>query len=89
MQLLKLEKSKFYRIKGGQTAAEAERALRMPVENCFAGKIVAATCCEVYEARPFDTYASVAAAFGVGEEELENFNFSRPIYPTRIIYVPR
>lgn len=88
MDHLKLEKNKFYRIKRGQTAAEAEKALGRPVKECFAGAIIAAANCYPYVVKPFESYASIAAAHNVDESALREFNFGRALYPTRVIYIP-
>ncbi len=88
MKLLELDKSRFYRIKRGQTAEEAEKTLSFPVGDCFEGKIICVKKCTAYAVKPFETYASVAAAHGTDGESLAAFNFNRPLYPTRIIYIP-
>lgn len=89
MEQLEFEKNRFYRIKRGQTAEEAEKTLCRPVSECFAGEIIPAAECEKYAVKPFETYASIAAAHGVDETELSLFNFCRPLYPTRIIFIPK
>ncbi len=79
---------RFYRVKEGQTAAIIERELKMPVKEAFAGEIIEVVKCKVVLARPFDTYASIAAEHGADAASLEEFNFSRPLYPTAAVYIP-
>lgn len=88
MEYLKLDKSKFYRIKRGQTAKEAESVLSQPVDGCFDGKIIPVGVCEKYSVKPFESYASIAAAHGLSENVLSDFNFGRALYPTRVIFIP-
>lgn len=86
--LLQLDRAKFYRIKGGQTAREVEKTLKIPANNCFNGLIIEVVECRLHTAQPFETYALIAQKYGVDETKLQNFNGSRPIYPTCKIYIP-
>ena len=88
MERLQLDKSRYYRIKRGQMISEVEKVLSCPVKNNFAGAVVYAENCLVYTVRPFDNYASIAAAYNIDEEKLKAFNFGRILYPTRIVYIP-
>lgn len=88
LEYLQLDKSKFYRIKRGQSHAEVERELSLPVKNSFAGAVIPSVTCSEYAVLPFETYASLALKFGVEEEKLKNFNFGRMLYPSRVIYIP-
>ena len=83
-------KCKFFRVKRGQSGEEIEAALKKPVPpDAFGGKIIETDGeYTVYEARPFDSYKTVAERFGIAEKELEEANFSRIIYPTRKLFVP-
>lgn len=86
--MLRLSRSKFYRIKSGQTAREVERVFCVPVNNCFDGAVIALADCIAYTVQPFETYASIANKYGTEEEALKNFNGGRPLYPTCKIFIP-
>ena len=89
MQTLKLDRRAFYRFKSGQTAAEVEKTLEIPAASPFAGQILIVSDCIVHIAEPFETYASIAKKYGIDEHALKNFNGSRPLYPSRKIFIPR
>ncbi|MCD8040322.1 MAG: LysM peptidoglycan-binding domain-containing protein [Clostridia bacterium] len=92
MYQLVLEKSKYYRVKKGQTALMIEKAFSVPVNgNVYEGMIIALPqqTFTVYRAAAGDTYKSVAAKFGVDEELLKSVNGNRAVYPTCRLYIPR
>ena len=86
---LKSVRTRFYRVKSGQTAEEIERELSIPLSEVFAGMIIPLKKYEVYVAEPFDDYLSVSKKFSIGEEELKSANLNRPIYPTAKVYIPQ
>lgn len=91
MFTLVTDKSRFYRIKGGQSAASVESALCVPVaEEAFAGRIIPVPSVRftIYTAEVGDTYKRVAEKFSVEESELKTLNGNLPVYPTARIFVP-
>lgn len=86
--LLKRDQSPFYRVKRGQTAAEVEKVLHCPAGEVFAGAVIHVVSCKEYRVQPFESYCTLAKKFGIGEEELKEFNYSRVLYPSCKIYVP-
>lgn len=86
--MLQLDRGKFYRIKGGQTARDVEKILTVPVNECFDGAVITITDCRLYTVQPFETYAAIAKKYGIEEEMLINFNGKRPLYPTCKIFIP-
>lgn len=85
---LKTEKSRFYRVKKGQTASLIEKTLNIPAGCAFAGAIIPLRDFSQYTVQPFDTYASIAASLGIEEERLKEANGNRPLYPSRKIFIP-
>lgn len=89
MFTLLTDKSRYFRIRRGQSKEEVESVLITPVDAAFAGKII---CVQknitVYRARVGDTYKSVAQKFGVDKDELEALNKNRPVYPTAKLFIP-
>lgn len=86
--MLQLDRSKFYRVKSGQSAREIEKVLCVPVNNCYEGAIINVLDCSLYTVQPFETYASIAQRYGMEEEQLKEFNGARPLYPTCKIFIP-
>ena len=90
MYELKLEKSRFYRVKQGQTAATISRTFGCPVpKDVFCGQVLVLPEGDffVYQARVGDTFASLAEKFSVPESTLREINGL--IYPTCRLYIPR
>ncbi len=84
------DKSRFFRVKQGQSDREVELALNTPVSGVFGGAIIeAAEDFLVYVATPRDSYRSLSEMFGVSEDELRKINFGRPVYPTCRLFIPR
>ena len=88
MQTLQLDKSKFYRVKKGQTAKQIEKVLSIPANSCFEGAIIAVDSCSEHIVQPFETYSGIAAKHGVQEDILKNFNGGRALYPSCKIFIP-
>ena len=91
MFTLVTQKSKFYRVKRGQTKSSVEKELGFPVYGSFfAGKIIPVfeKKFKVYSAAVGDTYKSIAEKFQSDEQELKTFNGGKPVYPTCKIFVP-
>ena len=86
------DRSRYFKIKRGQSAAEIENALNTPVcGKTFAGRVV-----KVSEERLVkitagvgDSYRTLAAKFGADEARLRELNGARPVYPTCKIFVPK
>lgn len=91
MFTLVTEKSKFFRVKRGQCAAEIEKTLQTPVSGvAFSGAIVEVKQnLRVYIARAGESYRSIALKTGVSENELKEINRFKPVYPTCKIFIPR
>ena len=86
------DRSRYFKVKRGQSAGEIERVLNTPVcGKAFAGRIVkvAEEPLAVVTAGVGDSYATVAAKYGVPESHLKEINGSKPVYPTCKIFVPR
>ena len=89
MFTLVTDKSRFFKVKHGQSGGEVERALCMPVSDVFAGKIIErGQPLAPYTVKPLESYKTVAAKFGITEEELKRINSNKPLYPTCRLYVP-
>lgn len=86
-----LERSRFYRVKEGQSAALVEKTFCCPVAPCAAGNVVALSAqpMRVYEARAGDDYAKVAARFHTDAALLQAVNLNRCLYPTRPVFLPQ
>ncbi|MCD7729011.1 MAG: LysM peptidoglycan-binding domain-containing protein [Clostridia bacterium] len=91
MYELKLAKSRYYRVKRGQSASDIENTLCMPVpQNIREGMIIEVPRCNffIYKADVGDTYSSVAQKFGLEAEELRRVNGGRAVFPTCRIFIP-
>lgn len=90
MFTLVTDRNKYFRVKRGQSAAELEAALNVPVQGeAFAGRIVEVSDGYVrYTAEVGDTYRTVALKFGADEELLKKTNGNKPVYPTCKLFVP-
>ena len=89
MFTLVTDRSKYFRVKRGQTKAEVEAALCVPVKNFFCGAIAeVGDKMEIYVCRPLESYTTVSRKFGVPVEELKRINFSKPVYPSCKLFVP-
>ena len=86
------DRSRYFKIKRGQSRGEIERVLNIPVcGKVFAGRIV-----KVADERLFavtagvgDTYRTIAARSGTAEALLKEINGCKPVYPTCKIFVPK
>ena len=86
------DRSKYFKVKRGQSAGEIEKVLKTPVAgSVFEGRII--EVCDknltLYTAKVGDTYRTVALKFGIGEEELKKANAGKIVYPTCKLFVPR
>lgn len=91
MFTLVTDKSKYFRVKRGQSAADVQKAFNAPVcGKVFAGAIVRIRQENFTEycASPGDSYKSVAQKFGIEEEQLKRLNNYKPVYPTCKLFVP-
>ena len=89
MFTLVTDRSKYFRVKRGQTKAEVETALCVPVKHFFCGAIAeVGEKMEVYTCLPLESYSSLSRKFGVPVEELKRLNFSKPVYPSCKLFVP-
>ncbi len=85
------DKSKYFRVKRRQGAAEIENEFNIPVQGqIFAGRIifVGEKNLRHYVAEVGDTYRTIALKFGVNETELKEINGFKPVYPTCKLFVP-
>ena len=86
------DRSRYFKIKRGQSTGEIERVLNIPVcGKAFAGRIVkvAGERLVAVTAGVGDTYRTIAAKYGVAEPHLKEINGSKPVYPTCKIFVPK
>lgn len=90
MFTLTMQKCGYFRVKEGQTAEEIERVLRVPVAGeVFSGRIIVLEGNYILHiARVGEGYKSIAARYGVDEEELKRVNSFKAIYPTCRVLVP-
>ena len=89
MFTLVTDRSKYFRVKRGQTKAEVETALCVPVKNFFCGAIAeVGEKMEIYTCQPLENYLTLSRKFGVSVEELKEANFSKPVYPSCKLFVP-
>ena len=91
MFTLVTDRSRYYRVKRGQTAAEIERSLNTPVNGAaFVGRIIEVRPehLEIYSVGVGESYRLIALKFGINEDELRKLNGGKPVYPTCRIFVP-
>ena len=91
MFTLVTDRSRYFRVKRGQCAAEVERQLKTPVHGAaFAGRILKVVDGNLrqYTACVGDSYRTVALKFGADEERLKTLNGNKPVYPTCKLFVP-
>lgn len=91
MFTLVTDRSRYFRVKRGQSAADVERQLKTPVSGAaFAGRIikVADGNFRQYTAQVGDSYRTVALKFNADEAKLKALNGNRPVYPTCKLFVP-
>ena len=86
------DRSRYFKVKRGQSLKEIERVLNTPVYvKAAAGAIV-----KVVEeplitvtAGVGDSYHTIAGRYGVSQSRLEEINGHKPVYPTCKIFVPK
>ena len=91
MFTLVTDRSKYFRVKRGQSAGEIEKVLKTPVNgSVFEGRIIEVgdKNLTAYTAQVGDTYRTVALKFGTDEEKLKKANGNKPVYPTCKLFVP-
>lgn len=91
MFTLVTDRSKYFRVKRGQSAGEIERVLKTPVSGAaFAGRIIAVESENLaeYSAAVGDTYRTIALKLGIDEQRLRKLNADKPVYPTCKLFVP-
>ena len=91
MFTLVTDRSRYFRVKRGQSAEEIERVLKTPVHGeAFAGAVVEVWSEKLteYTAAVGDTYRTVALKFGADERQLRKLNADKPVYPTCKLFVP-
>lgn len=86
--MLCTDKSRFYRVKRGQSGRLVEETLGIPAACAFAGEIIPLDEYIRYSVQPFETYASIAEKFSISEEKLKRLNGGKILYPTCKIFVP-
>lgn len=84
------DRSRYYRVKRGQSTGEIVSVLKTRAENAFCGAIIAVDEVPLreYAVKPDESYSSIAAKFGCGEEELKALNQNAVLYPTVKLFVP-
>ena len=86
------DRSRYFKVKRGQSAGEIERVLNTPVgAGAFAGMIVKVAEEEliIVTADVGDSYRSIAEKYAVSRSRLEQINGGKPVYPTCKIFVPK
>ncbi|MDE7439116.1 MAG: hypothetical protein K2N23_01220 [Clostridia bacterium] len=86
------DRSRYFKIKRGQSSGEVENVLNTPVcGKAFAGRVIRVSDERLIKitAGVGDNYRTIAAKYGVAEPHLKEINGSRPVYPTCKIFVPK
>lgn len=86
------DRSRYFKIKRGQSSGEVEAVLNTPVcGKAFAGRIIKIPSERLIKitADVGDNYRTIAVKYGVAESRLKEINGSRPVYPTCKIFVPK
>lgn len=86
------DRSRYFKVRRGQSAQDIEKVLRTPVNGrAFAGRIikVSENALEAVTVGVGDTYRTVAEKYGVSEARLREINCDKPVYPTCKIFVPQ
>lgn len=92
MFTLVTDRSRYFKIKRGQSAGEIEAVLNTPVcGKAFAGRVIKVSDENLVKitAGVGDNYRTIAVKYGVAELRLKEINGSRPVYPTCRIFVPK
>ena len=86
------DRSRYFKVKRGQSAREIERMLNTPIcGEVFAGRIIEVVQqpLKTVTADVGDSYRTIALKCGVPESEIMEINGNKPIYPTCKIFVPK
>lgn len=92
MFTLVTDRSKYFRVKRGQTRSDIESTLKTPVKGeIFAGRIIKLSPRELdeYTAEVGDNYRIIAEKLALDVEELKELNDNKPVYPTCKVFVPK
>lgn len=89
MFALKTEKSRFYRVKRGQSAREVSYALGQPVSGEISGGMIISVNDNytIYSAKEGESFYTLSQKFGVSEDEIKNAN-GGVIYPSCKLFIP-
>lgn len=84
------DRSKYFRVKRGESAARIEKELSFPLSGeVFAGRIIEVKePMTVYTVKPAESYAVISEKTGTAEEELKKINNFKPLYPSCKLFVP-
>ncbi len=89
MFTLVTDRSKYFRVKRGQTQKETEEVLGAPFKVFFDGAIIElGEKLQPYTCQPLESYKTLSLKFGVPVEELKRINFDKPLYPSCKLFVP-
>ena len=86
------DRSRYFKVKRGQSVREIEGVLNTPVcGEVFVGRIVEVVQqpLKTVTADVGDSYRTIAAKYGVPDSYLKELNGSKPVYPTCKIFVPK
>lgn len=86
------DRSRYFKIKRGQSTGDIENFLNTPIcGNAFAGRIIRVSDerLEKITAGVGDSYRTIARRYGVDEAHLKEINGAKPVYPTCKIFMPK
>ena len=86
------DRSRYFKIKRGQSSGEIEEVLNTPVcGKPFVGRIIRVADERLFKvtADVGDTYRTIAVKYGADETHLKEINGNKPVYPTCKIFVPK
>ena len=86
------DRSRYFKVKRGQSRKDIEGVLNTPVrEEPFAGRIIKVEEEPIFAvtADVGDSYRTIAVNHGVPELYLKELNGNKPVYPTCKIFVPK
>ncbi len=88
MFVLVRDNAPFYRVKRGQKTPDIERELNIPAIEAREGSVLKEDGYVLRRIRPFETYESLAAEYGVPAEQLKRVNGGKILHPARKIFIP-
>ena len=86
------DRSRYFKVKRGQSVGDIEGVLNTPVcGKVFAGRIVkvAEEQLTAITATVGDSYRTIAERYGISQARLAEINGGKPVYPTCKIFVPK